>query len=74
MKTCQGTVVKIIDKKTIKVKIVRIWSHPVYKKRVTRSKYYLVHVLGKQPEVGQKVNFIETKPISKLKKWVLEDK
>ncbi|OGD63831.1 30S ribosomal protein S17 [Candidatus Beckwithbacteria bacterium RBG_13_42_9] len=54
--------------KTATVKVDTMWQHPVYKKRVKRSKKYLVHdELGVR--VGQTVRFGEIRPISKRKRW-----
>ena len=54
--------------KTATVKVDVLWQHPIYKKRVKRSKKYLVHdELGGR--VGQTVRFGETRPLSKRKRW-----
>lgn len=62
---------KVISKKmekTATVAVERFISHPVYKKRYKVIKKYHVHdEMG--AELGQKVKFITTRPISKLKKW-----
>jgi small subunit ribosomal protein S17 len=71
MKNQTGKVQNIIDQQTIKVKVERTWIHPLYQKRVKRSKNYLVQVVNKIPAIGETVSFKETKPISKLKHWVL---
>jgi len=63
-----GEVVSDKMDKTVTVKVDVLWQHPLYKKRVKRSKKYLVHdEVG--VKVGQKVKIGETKPISKRKKW-----
>jgi small subunit ribosomal protein S17 len=58
--------------KTVVVNVDVLWQHPLYKKRVKRSKKYLAHdELG--VKVGQTVKIGETKPISRRKRWqVLE--
>lgn len=62
---------KVISKKmenTATVVVERVVMHPVYKKRFKRTKKYHVHdEVG--TAVGEVVNFVATKPISKLKKW-----
>lgn len=62
---------KVISKnmeKTATVVVSKIWVHPVYKRRRKRVKKYHVHdELG--AEVGQLVKFVQTRPISKTKKW-----
>lgn len=68
MKQFIGTVVGKKMKKTAVVKVDTFTQHPVYKKRVKRSKKYLVHD-EKKVSVGDRVVFMETRPVSKLKKW-----
>ena len=72
MKTLIGQVVSDKMEKTVAVKVDVLWQHPLYKKRVKRSKKYLAHdEIG--VKVGQKVKIEETKPRSKRKSWqVLE--
>lgn len=72
MKTLVGQVVSDKMTKTVVVNVDVLWQHPLYKKRVKRSKKYLAHdELG--VKVGQTVKIGETKPISRRKRWqVLE--
>lgn len=55
--------------KTIVVKIERVMVHPKYKKRYTLSRKYKVHDEKNQFKPGDKVVFVECRPISKDKKW-----
>lgn len=72
MKKLLGRVISDKMKKTIVVKVDSFWQHPVYKKRIKKTKHYLVHD-EKGVEVGQKVIIGERKPVSKRKCWqVLE--
>ena len=63
----RGTVVasKMID--TCTVAVERYVQHPKYKKFMRRTKKYLVHDKGNTAKVGDKVEIIETRPISKRK-------
>lgn len=72
MKTLVGQVTSDKMTKTVVVNVDVFWQHPLYKKRVKRSKKYLAHdELG--AKVGQTVKIGEVKPISKRKRWqVLE--
>jgi small subunit ribosomal protein S17 len=73
MKKFTGLVVSDKQEKTVIVKVDRIWQHPVYGKRVKRSKKYHAHdKLG--VKLGDKVEIIETKPVSKVKKWKVNKK
>ena len=70
-----GTVVSSNSNKTIIVKVTRKVKHKLYKKIINRSKKYHVHDEDNIYKKGDSVNIIESKPISKLKTWlVLETK
>jgi len=69
VKIFKGTILKKNGEKTAVVAVTRVLVHPVYKKRVKRTRKYHVHdELGKS-EPGQKVRFVASKPYSKTKKW-----
>ncbi len=65
----KGTVVSDKMDKTIVVKIESLKLHKKYKKRYSVSKSFKVHDEKGQYKVGDVVNFVECKPISKDKKW-----
>ncbi|MFA5030723.1 MAG: 30S ribosomal protein S17 [Patescibacteria group bacterium] len=67
----QGTVISHKTDKTISIKVERLLMHPKYKKRYRLSKKYLVHDPENKAKVGDVVTFKETRPISKMKRWVL---
>lgn len=68
-----GEVAKVVDSTTATVSVMNVKSHPLYKKVVRIRKRYMVHILpGQQLEVGTKVEIEESKPISKLKKWIIK--
>jgi len=74
-KTLQGTVVNVIDDKTVKVVVERNWQHPIYKKYVKRTKNYLAHIAdGMQLESGDTVVMTESMPISKTKRFIVTEK
>ena len=64
-----GVVVSDKMNKTIVVKVARVKAHPKYKKRFNVSKKYKVHDEKNQYKEGDKVQFIETRPLSKDKRW-----
>ncbi len=70
----QGVVVSDKQEKTIVVKVERRFTHPLLKKTVRRSKNYHAHDETKTYKVGDMVSIEETKPISKLKRWIALDK
>jgi small subunit ribosomal protein S17 len=64
-----GTVVAKNSAKTVKVLVERLERHPLYKKTVKRRKVFLVHDEHDKCKVGDVVRIVETRPISKLKRW-----
>lgn len=69
MKTKQGIVTGEQKNKTAVVTEHRYVMHPKYKKRYRVSKKYLVHDPDSVCKMGETVTIIETRPISKLKRW-----
>ena len=67
----QGTVVSDKNNKTVVVEVERRYTHPMLKKTVRRSKKYHAHDEDKSCKVGDIVRIEESKPISKLKRWVV---
>jgi small subunit ribosomal protein S17 len=67
----QGVVVSDKQEKTLVVKVERRFTHPLLKKTVRRSKNYHAHDESKAFKVGDVVSIEETKPISRLKRWIV---
>jgi small subunit ribosomal protein S17 len=68
-----GTVVSSKQSKTIVVKVVRSAPHPLYKKVVKSSKKYAAHDEKGDARAGDTVRIVETRPISKTKRWRLAE-
>ena len=66
-----GTVIGDKTNKTRIVRIVRDFRAPMYEKVLTKSKKLYVHDESNLSHVGDKVKIMETRPISKLKRWTL---
>ena len=66
-----GTVVSSSSNKTIIVKVTRRVKHKLYKKIISQSKKYHAHDENNSFKVGDIVKIIESKPISKLKTWMV---
>jgi len=64
-----GEVVSTKMKNTVVVRVNRKFPHKTYKKLITRSKKYYVHDFNESCGVGDTVRIIESKPLSKLKRW-----
>lgn len=74
-KKLQGTVVSNKMTGTIVVRVDRLVAHPIYKKRYTISKNYMVHYDEGGFQEGDRVTIEETRPVSKNKRWrVKKDK
>lgn len=68
-KVLKGIVVSDKMDKTIVVSVTRFVEHKKYKKRLKISKKYKAHDEGNTKKVGDKVEIVETRPISKDKKF-----
>lgn len=66
-----GMVVSDAPEKTVTVAVETLVRHPLYKKRVRSSKKFLVHDEQNESQVGDTVRIIETRPISRRKRWRL---
>ena len=65
----QGPVVSDKGAKTIVVSIDRVFTHPLFKKTVRRSKRYHAHDEDNKYKIGDLVQIQECAPKSKLKRW-----
>jgi small subunit ribosomal protein S17 len=70
-KTFNGVVVKSAMKDTVTVLVERYVKHPKYEKYLRHSKKFLVHNPGNTAQVGDKVTIRETRPISKMKRFII---
>ena len=68
-KKFNGEVVSSKMDKTIVVRVDSVKIHSKYKKRYTTSKNYKVHDEKNQMKEGEKVTFVECRPLSKDKRW-----
>jgi small subunit ribosomal protein S17 len=66
-----GTVISTKMQKTLTVKVERRVSHPLYGKQVTRTKKYYAHDENSEAHEGDVVRIVETRPLSKQKRWRL---
>ena len=70
-KVRQGVVVSTAGEKTCVVKIEERKKHPLYGKMITQSKKLHAHDEENLAGVGDTVTVMETRPLSKLKRWRL---
>ena len=66
-----GVVVSAKMDKTAVVLVERRTPHSVFGKIITKSKKYHVHDKDNQLVIGDKVKIVESRPLSKLKRWRL---
>ena len=66
-----GVVVSSNSNKTIVVEVTRRVKHKLYKKIIKRAKKYHAHDANNNYQKGDSVIIQETKPISKMKSWIV---
>lgn len=64
-----GTVVSDRMDKTVVVAVERTIRHPLYKRTIKRTTKFMAHDEENQAKVGDKVRLMETRPLSKRKRW-----
>jgi small subunit ribosomal protein S17 len=70
-KILSGTVVSDKMKDTVVVLVERYEKHPKYEKYIRTNKKFKAHDAGNTKKVGDKVEIVETKPISKDKHFMV---
>ncbi len=68
-KSRQGYVVSSVMDKSVVVAVVTFKKHPQYGKYVRRTKKYMAHDEANECNQGDRVNIVETRPLSKNKRW-----
>lgn len=68
-----GQVVSTAMAKTIVVEVTRRTSHPLYKRIITKRKKFYAHDETSQARPGDTVRIVESRPLSKLKRWRLAE-
>ncbi len=64
-----GRVVSDKMDKTVVVAVVRSFRHPLYGKTIRRTKKYMAHDERNECRVGDLVEIVETRPLSRHKRW-----
>ena len=70
-KVRQGVVVSAAGEKTCVVQIKERKPHPIYRKMMTSTKKFHAHDEHNEAAVGDTVQIMETRPLSKMKRWRL---
>ena len=72
-KTLVGIVTSDKMEKTVIVMVNRLVLHPIYKKYVRKRKKIKAHDEQKQCHIGDKVMLVETRPLSREKRWRVKE-
>lgn len=72
-KVREGIVVSNAMDKTAVVKVITRKAHPLYKKTMVRSSRLYAHDENNDVRVGDRVRISETRPLSKNKRWRLDE-
>ncbi|MDG1500929.1 MAG: 30S ribosomal protein S17, partial [Planctomycetota bacterium] len=70
-RSLQGTVVSDGMDQTITVRVERRYKHPLYGKYVRSHKKYMAHDADNTAQVGDTVDIVACRPMSKMKRWRL---
>lgn len=65
----QGRVISDKMQSTVIVETVSLVSHPMYKKTLKRKSKFVAHNSENKAKLGNIVRIVETKPLSKTKRW-----
>jgi small subunit ribosomal protein S17 len=68
-KTQEGVVISDRMDKTVVVEVQRLVRHPLYRRVIRRSARYNAHDPENQCAVGDRVRIMESRPLSKTKRW-----
>jgi small subunit ribosomal protein S17 len=68
-RTMIGSVLRLSSAKTVVVEVVTSKKHALYQKTLRRKKRYLAHDERGECQVGDVVELMSTRPLSKLKRW-----
>ena len=66
-----GKVISNKMDKTVVIAVTRLFQHPVYKKTVKRVARFKAHDENNKCQIGDIVKIIETRPLSKDKRWLV---
>jgi len=71
-RTLEGVVVSNKSDMTVIVEVERKFMHPRYRKTIRSHKKYMAHDVENTCNIGDRVRIIESAPISKRKRWLME--
>ncbi|MFZ9999873.1 MAG: 30S ribosomal protein S17 [Holophagaceae bacterium] len=69
--TRSGVVVSNKTEKTVVVRVERVFQHALYERTVKQSKNLMAHDESNELKIGDKVKIVESRPLSKRKRWTV---
>lgn len=69
-----GKVVSNKMDKTVTVSVTRLYQHPLYKKTVKKITKLKAHDKNNYCQVGERVRILESRPLSKTKRWIVTER
>jgi len=72
-KIIQGKIISTTPECTATISVDRLKTYSKYKKKIKISKKFIVHNPDNKYKIGDMVNAIETRPVSKLKHFVINN-
>jgi small subunit ribosomal protein S17 len=66
-----GVVVSNKADKTVVVRVERRFQHPLYNRTVKQTKKFMAHDETNACQIGDEVRIVETRPLSKRKRWMV---
>ena len=73
-KTRVGVVVRDKMDKSVIVEVNRTVLHPLYQKYVRKRTRFMAHDEGNECKIGDRVRIVESRPLSRLKRWRVQEK
>jgi small subunit ribosomal protein S17 len=70
-RTLEGVVASDKGDKTIVVQVETLVKHPLFKKYIRRKQKFMAHDPANECGVGDKVEIVESRPLSRRKRWQL---
>lgn len=67
----KGIVVQKSGEKTVAVEVTRVERHKLYGKKKVSTKKFLAHDAAGKVEIGESVNIVECRPLSRRKRWII---
>ena len=68
-----GRVVSDKMERSVTVAVDRLVKHPLYRKTIRRTSKFMAHDEQNECRIGDKVRIVESRPLSKRKRWIVEE-